>query len=302
MTDVTIDLGKTNCRARTVGGSPREAEGDGAPGLAASNGTSRAAAAIFAILRRVDLAPDDQWDTVSIGAAGALAAPDSAAECAQLLLRESGARQVIITSDAITAHLGTFLGGPGVTLVAGTGTAAIAVNEAGALARGDGSGPETGDRGSGAWIGRVALQRANDGSTPLAQRAHQRYGADWRDLLDDARAYELSHRRAEFVADVKALARMGDLTAVSVIRQAAEELASTTLTAIDQLTWTTQPVAVALTGGLTGLGPVLTEPLTDAVKPAVLVAPRGDAHDGARLLIERTDLPHEALTYRAVAT
>lgn len=298
MTVVAVDLGKTTCRVRTDTSPASEASGPGAPGLAAVDGPTHAAGAVVDSLRLLGDPPDGGWHTLTIGAAGALAAPKAAAECADILLRETGARRVVITSDAVTAHLGAFGGETGVTVIAGTGAAAIAVDAAGEVAIGDGTGPETGDRGSGAWIGRTALQRADEGATTLAGRAEQRYGPAWRDLLAEGRDYELARRRGEFVADIAALTRVGDLTAMGVVREAAEQLADTTRRTANQLRWPNEDVQVALVGGLAGLGTPLTEPLAAAIKPARLVRPQGSALDGAALLSDRHDLPHERLVTR----
>lgn len=295
MTDVVVDLGKTTCRARALTEPPVEARGAGAPGLAAPKGTTAATAAIAAALSSFDEQPTDGWGAVSVGAAGALADPGAAARCAEQLAAEVGAQSVIVTSDAVTAHLGALGGSTGVVVVAGTGSVAVHLDEVGGLHIADGAGPDAGDRGSGAWIGLAALRRAADGSAQLAQRAEQRFGADWRDLLADGQGYELARRRGEFVADVRSLARMGDLTSVAVIREAAEELAQTAREAAGDLDETTR---VSLVGGLSALGPVLTEPLGSAIRPARLSPPDGDALDGAALLIARRDLPHEAHVHR----
>lgn len=302
MTCVAIDLGKTTCRIRAGGASGQELHGPGAPGLAASDGTTQATRAIVDSLHSLGSAPQDGWEVLVIGAAGALAAPEAAEACADHLLQETGARQVAITSDAVTAHLGAFGGATGVVMIAGTGAVAVGVDGRGEIAVGDGAGPEVGDRGSGAWLGRAALERAADGAASLAARAEQRYGADWRDLLAEDQGYELARRRGEFVADLAALSRLGDLTTVAVIREAAEELGHTARTTIERLQWPDDDVQVALLGGLTALGSPLREPFTAAVRPARMTRPAGSALDGADLLCERADLPHERLVLRRERT
>jgi glucosamine kinase len=296
VTDVAVDLGKTSCRARVCGRPTEEARGGGSPGLAAFDGTTSAVAAVVESLH--SLPTEYPWGTLAVGAAGALAAPEAAATCAELLLRETGARRVVITSDAVTAHVGAFAGAPGLAVIAGTGAVTIGVDASGAVAIGDGSGPESGDRGSGAWIGRVALERAAAGAEPLAGRARQRYGPGWQDLLAEGRGYELARRRGKFVADVASLASAGDPTASAVIRDAAEELARTARETARRLEWPTDDVRVALLGGLTGLGGRLTEPFAASIRPARLVPAKGTALDGAALLIDRHDLPHEAWVLR----
>ena len=90
---------------------------------------------------------------------------------------------VIVSNDAVTAHLGALGGEPGVVIVAGTGVIALAVGPDGRWARADGYGALLGDDGGGHWIGRrglAAALRARDGrpggSPALLRRAEARFG------------------------------------------------------------------------------------------------------------------------------
>jgi len=135
---IGIDLGKTGCRAALwIGSSRMDAEGTGAPGLAASGGVAVAEAAILAVavplLRALGLA-----EAVGVGAAGALAAPGAARELAERLCASLPARRVAVASDATTSHAGALRGGPGVVLAAGTGVVALAIGSDGATHRADG--------------------------------------------------------------------------------------------------------------------------------------------------------------------
>jgi len=67
---------------------------------------------------------------------------------------------VLVTDDAVTAHLGALGGEPGVVVAAGTGAIALGVGESGASARADGWGTLLGDDGGGYWIGRRSGARA----------------------------------------------------------------------------------------------------------------------------------------------
>ena len=66
---------------------------------------------------------------------------------------------MVVSNDAVTAHLGALGGEPGAVIVAGTGAIALAASPAG-WARADGWGPMLGDDGGGYWIGRRALAMA----------------------------------------------------------------------------------------------------------------------------------------------
>jgi N-acetylglucosamine kinase-like BadF-type ATPase len=92
------------------------------------------------------------------------------------------APRLLVTNDAVTAHLGALGGEPGVVVVAGTGAIALAVRADGATARADGYGSRLGDDGGGHWIGRAGLAaalRAADGrpggSHQLLRRALDRF-------------------------------------------------------------------------------------------------------------------------------
>jgi N-acetylmuramic acid 6-phosphate etherase len=254
---LTVDLGKTACRAAAGG---RRAEGAGAPGLAAPGGVRAAEAAILAVAR--ELGPVDE---VIVGAAGALAAPDAARALGDALLASLRAERVAVTSDAVIAHAGALNGEPGVVLIAGTGVVALAIGADGALRTVDGWGPWLGDEGSGAWIGAAGLRaalRAHDGrgpSTTLLDAACARFGAPqtWPAQLTGAAAL------ASFAPDV--LAAEGDAAALAIVRGAAEALAATARAAGDG--------PVAMVGGLAGVE-ALREPLD-------LFPAAADALDGA---------------------
>ncbi|TBR17503.1 hypothetical protein EPO15_16765, partial [bacterium] len=91
------------------------------------------------------------------------------------------ARRVRVMGDLELAHRSAFSEGPGVLLIAGTGSAALARGRR--WARAGGRGPLLGDEGSGFWIGRR-----------------------WLDARPDAEALRLA-RRPDAVAAVAALAR-----------------------------------------------------------------------------------------------
>jgi len=68
------------------------------------------------------------------------------------------ARSVCVLTDFEIAHLAAFDRGPGVILVASTGSVAFARGLDGKTARAGGLGPLLGDEGSGFWLGRQALR------------------------------------------------------------------------------------------------------------------------------------------------
>ena len=80
------------------------------------------------------------------------------------------AADVHVTTDANVALEAATNGGPGVILIAGTGSIALGRNGAGQTARAGGMGPWVGDEGSAFDIGRrgvIAVARARDGLAPV---------------------------------------------------------------------------------------------------------------------------------------
>ncbi len=300
---LAVDLGKTKCRgALRVEGVEKElAEGAGAPGLAAAGGVAAAVAAIGDVVGRIDgLATPF---VVSVGAAGAAAAPEAREQLARELARLPRVTAVAITSDAVTAHAGALGGLPGVALTAGTGAVATAIDAAGTFTRVDGWGPLLGDEGSGGWIGVEGLRatlRCHDGRGPdtaLAAAATARYGP-----LDDLPRLFGQHENpallaAGFAPDVAAAAAT-DATAADIMTAAGRALGRTALAAIAR-SGLREPVPYALTGGLVELGAALLVPIEETIGTAAERRPaRGGPIDGAALLALDTTTALEPLMTR----
>ncbi|WP_311260104.1 BadF/BadG/BcrA/BcrD ATPase family protein [Microbacterium sp. WCS2018Hpa-9] len=300
---VAVDLGKSRCRAVISGpwGADDRVphrrdvyDGIGAPGLAAADGVAAALAAILPLRERLA----EPISAVSVGAAGAWAAPAAAAELAHGLARELRA-PVVVTSDVVSAHAGALDGGAGVLLIAGTGAAALGIDgEVSTLV--DGWGPELGDFGSGSWFGREALRAVLRASAGLAPAT----------LLTDAVAATigdpaaipgwlsadgpLARRLAALAPLVLDAAEGGDPVSAEIVADGIHLLVASAVAA------SSGSSDVALHGGLTAhlwFRSALDQALR-AASHAVAVS-AGDALDGALLLAERTDLPHERFVHRA---
>lgn len=290
-----VDLGKTKTAAAVSRSAVSRRDlpsAAGAPGLSAPGGLAAATAAIVAVR------PADPIAAVAVGAAGALAAPERSAELAAALPSATGATHSAVTSDAITAHLGALGGAPGVVLIAGTGAAAVAVTRNGAVHVCDGAGPEQGDRGSGGWLGRAALDLMSDGQAQVGVRAVvlDALGPDWPTLaarMDAAAAA----KRGRLVPGLARAWAAGDAQAEQLFQQAADQLAGTVREAIGY----DDADQVALIGGLSGLGRRFLDLLAAKVPAVKWIRPAGDALDGAALLLTRQDLPHESVVCRSAA-
>jgi len=86
-------------------------------------------------------------------------------DCLTALLPQA---RVIIETDAFITYIGALGVRPGVLLIAGTGSIALARTNDGSMIRAGGWGPVFSDEGSGFWIGREAIRealRAHDAGT-----------------------------------------------------------------------------------------------------------------------------------------
>lgn len=325
---VAVDLGKSRCRVvasrsevlADIGADRRRhADGPGAPGLASAGGVAAALEAILPLTARLDV----PISALSVGAAGAWTAPGAAADLAGRLADAVGA-PVAVTSDVVSAHVGALGGRAGVLLIAGTGAAALGVGRdsavdsgtrdegAGARARLiDGWGPELGDFGSGSWLGREALRAVLRASVGLASRTSLTDAVSasigdpsgihaW--LAQDG---PLPRRLATLAPLVLDAAQAGDpiareIAADGIRLLVASAIAASTTSAAVAQSPSAIGDAVVLHGGLTDhawFRAELETALADAGRR--VVAPAGDALDGALLLARRTDLPHERFVHRA---
>jgi len=147
-----------------------------------------------------------------------------------LVAAATGAVEVWLADDAVTSHAGALSLGWGISVVAGTGVACLAVPDGGQARLVGGHGFLLGDEGGGFWIGREgvrAVLRHADGrgpATELTDAARQRFGA-----LEDLhiRLHESDRpvdAIARFAPDVLAAARAGDPIAGGILDEASREL------------------------------------------------------------------------------
>lgn len=137
------------------------ARGEGGPGAIRPNDAHTAAAAIATACRDAmqRARVEGPAHAMVIGASGAGREPERGdLEAAVLAL--GLARTVSVTTDATIALAGAFGDGPGIVLIAGTGSVAWARLDDGTTARTGGLGPRLGDHGSGYDLGLAALRAA----------------------------------------------------------------------------------------------------------------------------------------------
>lgn len=168
-------------------------------------------------------------DALVVGARGVWTAAERRREARRLA---GLARRVRVLPDAEVAFRGVLGNGPGVLVLAGTGSIVVGTDGRGRWARAGGLGPLLGDEGSAFWLGRSWLHATS--------RATPRQEARLRTL---ARAPDAPRRIAALAPRVLRLAARGDRSARALVLGAQDILAG-------------QARAVARDLGLTGPVPL----------------------------------------------
>lgn len=191
--------------------------------------------------------------------AGVAEARLKAEEVLRKLLRP---KLLVVVGDMEVALEAAVGAGPGVVLIAGTGSIAFGRNAAGKTARAGGKGFEEGDEGSGYDIGRRAVEasKLNPGS-PLAVMMRQA------GVVPKASPTEL----ATLAPLVARAAREGDAVAREILQRAASDLAKMAVAILRELELLSAEVLVATSGGVfTESGEVLARTQAEILA----VAPR----------------------------
>ncbi|HEV7219960.1 MAG TPA: BadF/BadG/BcrA/BcrD ATPase family protein [Terriglobales bacterium] len=189
-----------------------------------------------------------------VGVAGA--ARPEVADIIRKILAKTVSGDIEIVGDMVIALHAAFGAGPGIVVIAGTGSVAYGRNAKGQRARAGGWGAAVSDEGSGNWIGRVAISaalRAADQSedvSPLLQAITRVWNIEHRDaVVMVANASPAPDFAALFPA-VLAATNGGDVLAASVLRRAGTELATLTKIVLGRLFSDADTVQVAMSGGV----------------------------------------------------
>lgn len=284
---VGVDGGGTKTRA-VILGSDFSILGEGLAG--ASNplrvGIASAATAICesidraceaAHLRRSDLI------AAEIGLAGARR-PELNARMREALLG-LGIGEVVVVGDADIALYGVTEGGPGLIVIAGTGSNCCGINERRKTMCAGGWGPIAGDEGAGAWIARRALRaiaHAVDGRGPAtaltAAACTYFHVSDPNDLSTAIYAPTMTNEwLAGFGKHVVEAARARDRVAREILWEGGRELGAAAAAVIRGLKLERETFQVGYVGGVfDGAGELVLAPLREvvsAVAPRAFLAP-----------------------------
>jgi N-acetylglucosamine kinase-like BadF-type ATPase len=276
---VGIDGGGTKTRALLADDRGEQiAEAVGAGSAVRPREIDRSADIIAGVVREVmenGGRATERPRVLCVGVAGVGREPERLALLDALVARQL-AEEVVVQTDFAVALEDAFGDGPGVLLIAGTGSSALGRGPTGETARCGGWGPIIGDEGGGAWIGRKALSvvaAASDGREPETALT----GA----VLTAAEASEASElirwaaaatpgTLATLAPVVMSVADSGDLRANAIVSLAVEELALHVRSLARQLfTDERASVPVAFTGGLLSKGSSYRKRLEHRLKTAV---------------------------------
>jgi N-acetylglucosamine kinase len=206
-----------------------------------------------AVLARGDIRPA----AICLGIAGVDRPSDG--ETVRGIMRRIGSNTpTLVVNDALVALQAGAGDGPGVVLVAGTGSIAYGRNAASQAARAGGWGYLLGDEGGGFWIGRAALSavvRQFDGRGPATRLtelilAHMGLTSPT-ELIHEIYYRDLHrHAIAGLAARVEDAADAGDAVAGHILSRAATELAAAAASVIARLGMRGETFPVVLAGGI----------------------------------------------------
>ncbi len=187
-------------------------------------------------------------ETVVLGLTTAPVLESEKRHLCEIISDATGAAEVWLADDSVTAHCGALSGEMGITLTAGTGIACLAASPRARPRAFDGFGYLLGDEGGAFWIGQHALRHAlrsrdNDRTSALTRMAEDRYGSLAQLHVHLHEAATPVNEIAQFARDVLASADTVP-EAGAIVDAAAERLMITIHAARDYLGETVTPLAL----------------------------------------------------------
>ena len=216
---------------------------------------------------------------ICLGIAGVDRAED-AAIIRSIMRRIGNKAPVLVVNDALIALEAGAGDGPGIVLIAGTGSICYGRNERGQAARAGGWGYILADEGSGWWMGQRAIQavmRQADGrgpATSLTSRVLAHFGVTDASMLVFEVYYHDPRRRliAGLGPALQASVDEGDAVAREIVADAAGELALAARSVAEKLEMRGAQFPLVLSGGAFR---VVTSLLADLTSRVAEVVPRG---------------------------
>lgn len=206
---------------------------------------------------------------VCVGAAGA-ARPEVAA-LVRRLIAEVTPGVVTVVGDMEIALQAASGGGPGVIVIAGTGSIAYGRGQDGTTVRAGGWGYAISDEGSGQWIGRTAVTaalRARDEERPsaLLEAIGKTWNTESVDALVRVANGSPAPNFAELFAVVLRAAEAKDEVALRVLHRAGAELAELACIVLRRMFTAVEGVPLAMSGGVFRASSLVREVFYNSVR------------------------------------
>lgn len=187
------------------------------------------------------------------------------------VLKQIVGGDVKVLNDTLIAHHAAFHGGPGVLVIAGTGSNVLGINERGETARAGGWGPIISDEGSGFWIGRTAVaqaMRAHDSgrSTSLLNAIMKAWKLVTREEVVSMANSNPPPDFASLLPEILRCANSGDTLAREILVSAANELAQLARIVIRKLWPGSAEISVCVTGGVFVHSPEIRQMFANAIR------------------------------------
>jgi len=189
-----------------------------------------------------------------VGAAGG--ARPEVADAVRRIVAETVSGHVEIVGDMVIALHAAFGEGPGIVVIAGTGSIAYGRDGAGKVVRAGGWGFAVSDEGSGHWIGRAAVSAAlrdadqREDMSPLLQAIMRVWNVENRDAMVLAANASPAPDFATLFPAILSAANSGDVLAEGLLRRAGCELAALAKIVLERLFSDASTVPVAMSGGV----------------------------------------------------
>ncbi|HEV3315553.1 MAG TPA: BadF/BadG/BcrA/BcrD ATPase family protein [Candidatus Angelobacter sp.] len=267
-----IDAGGTKTDCAISNGKSLLGEATGESCKVAQVGDQQAQRALHGIIRRTcksaNVSPN-KIERLCIGISGA-SVPGNAARV-QDMIHGVIKCELRVIGDHIVAHHAAFGGGPGVLVIAGTGSIAYGTNERGETARAGGWGAIASDQGSAFWIGRQAVTaalREYDSGKPIGMFnvvSHCWKASSHEEVVRIANSGALA-RFSELAKPVAEAAELWNEDAEEIMLEAGQQLADLANTVIAHLWPGERSMRVAIAGGVLQGSAVVQKSFRSAVK------------------------------------
>jgi len=196
------------------------------------------------------------------------------AEWITAVFDDFGVERSEVVGDEVIALDGAFKGGPGILIIAGTGSNCVGRAPDGSRECAGGWSSRLGDEGSGYWIGLHAIRRAlvaydREEPTRILERVGQIWGTRTLDELVNVGDGTPGPDFAALAPAISRLAEEGDAVALGVLQQAAADLAETVLLVRRKLRRKhslSAEVPVAWIGSVIGKARLVREPFFAALR------------------------------------